>query len=98
MDTIPTPRELRTAARACVALAYLVGLVGAGAGAFLLHDGAIASAVVVWASTFGLGAALTGIALVLRAMVGVLARIAQLWGAQRPDPEAPETRTVWPGA
>ena len=99
MDAIPTPRELRTAARACVLLAYVVGLVGVAAGVFVLREGEIATAVVMWTSTFALGTALMGIALVLRALVAVLARIAQLRGEIPPvrDPDAAEPPPVWPG-
>lgn len=101
MDAIPAPRELRAAARVCVVLAYAVGLVGVGAGVFLLRDGAVATAVVMWTSTFALGAALMGIALVLRALGAVLITISQLRGdspvPRAPDGAEPQTPPIWRG-
>lgn len=78
MDSVPSPRELRTAARSCTVLAYAAGLAGIAAGTLVLRDGSIALAVIVWVMTFGVGACLMGVAVLLRAMVGTTATIAHL--------------------
>lgn len=97
MEPIPSPRELRSAARACTALAYMVGLVGIGAGSLLVRDGAVLNAAVVWTSTFALGAVLVGLALVLRALTAVLAHLLQLRERTAAPPSAVEdSGPVWP--
>ncbi|MEX0868903.1 MAG: hypothetical protein WD011_04445 [Nitriliruptoraceae bacterium] len=78
MRDIPDPEELRTAARACTVLAYAAGLAGIGAGTLVLRDGDLVVAIIVWVITFAVGAALMGVALVLRATTGITARLAQL--------------------
>lgn len=78
MDRIPTASQLQIAARACVLLAYTVGLGGVAAGTWLLREGDLAMAVVLWLVTFAVGACLMGISLLLRAVTGVTARLDQL--------------------
>ncbi len=104
MDRIPSPRELQIAARACVLLAYAVGLGGVAAGTWLLREGDLAMAIVLWLVTFAVGAALMGISLLLRALTGITARLdqvradVQVLAADRarsgPAPGAPE-RDPW---
>lgn len=78
MDRIPTPRELRIAARACVLLAYTTGLGGIAAGTWLLRSGDWAMAIVLWLITFAVGAALMGISLLIRALSGLGAQLTRL--------------------
>lgn len=75
MDSIPSVRELRTAARACVILAYAVGLAGVTAGTLMLREGDIAFAVILWVITFAVGAALMGIAIVVRAIMALTTEV-----------------------
>lgn len=78
MDEAPTPEQLRTAARACIIMAYAVGVTGIAAGAILLRDGAVALAVIGWSLTFAVGACLMGIALLLRSFYSLAATMAWL--------------------
>lgn len=78
MDEIPSPRELRTAARACTFLAYAAGLAGIAAGTFVLRDSELALAIIVWTITFAVGAALMGVAVLVRAMAGVGTQLTRL--------------------
>ncbi len=78
MDHIPSPRELRTAARACVFLAYAAGLAGVAAGTILLRDGELAFAVILWTITFAVGATLMGVSVVVRVLGGMLAQLHRL--------------------
>jgi hypothetical protein len=78
MDRLPTPRELRIAARACVLLAYATGLGGVAAGTWLLRAGDWPMAIVLWLVTFAVGATLMGMSLLIRALSGVTAQLARL--------------------
>lgn len=78
MDRIPSPRELTTAARACVIMAYTGGLAGVAAGTLLLRDGELAFAVIVWTLTFAVGATLMAVSVLIRAFAGVQARLERL--------------------
>lgn len=78
MDRIPAARDLQIAARACVLLAYAVGLGGVAAGTWMLRDGEVALAIVLWLVTFAMGAALMGISLLIRALSGILAQLGRL--------------------
>lgn len=104
MDEPPTPEQLRTAARACIIMAYTVGVTGTAAGAILLRDGAAALAVIGWSLTFAVGACLMGVALLLRSFYSLAATMARLRrdlgehespapGPPEPDP-APSGRTT----
>jgi hypothetical protein len=75
MDHVPAPRELRGAARACMVLAYAAGLAGVAAGTLVLRDGDLAFAVILWTITFAVGAALMGVAVLVRAVAGLSAQI-----------------------
>lgn len=75
MDDVPTPGQLRTAARACSILAYAAGLAGVAAGTLLLREEELAFAIILWVITFAVGAALMGIAVLVRAMAGLSARL-----------------------
>lgn len=77
MDDVPTPNQLRTAARACTILAYAAGLAGVAAGTLVLREGDLAFAIILWVITFAVGAALMGIAVLVRAMAGLSARVDQ---------------------
>jgi hypothetical protein len=77
MDDVPTPTQLRTAARACTILAYAAGLAGVAAGTLVLREGDLAFAIILWVITFAVGAALMGIAVLVRAMAGLSARVEQ---------------------
>lgn len=78
MDRIPTPQQLQIAARACVLMAYALGLGGVAGGTWLLRDGDVAMAIVLWLVTFAVGAALMGTALLIRALGGVGAQLTRL--------------------
>jgi hypothetical protein len=78
MDHIPSPRELRTAGRACTFLAYAAGLAGVAAGTLVLRDGELAFAVILWTITFAVGAALMGVSVLIRAMAGVSTQLTRL--------------------
>ena len=75
MEDVPTPRELRGAARATTILAYAAGLAGVAAGTLLLREGEVALAILLYIVTFAVGAVLMGVALLARAMAGLSARI-----------------------
>jgi quinol-cytochrome oxidoreductase complex cytochrome b subunit len=77
MDEIPTAGQLRTAARACLILAYAAGLAGVAAGTLVLRDGELAFAVILWVITFAIGASLMGVSLLIRALAGLTARVEQ---------------------
>ncbi|MTV26261.1 hypothetical protein FTX61_12690 [Nitriliruptoraceae bacterium ZYF776] len=78
MDELPTAKDLRVAARGATIIAYAAGLAGVAAGTLMLRDGELAMAVLLWVVTFAVGATLMGIALVVRAMSGVTARLQAL--------------------
>lgn len=59
-------------------LAYITGLGGIAGGTFLLRDGEVAMAIVLWLVTFAVGATLMGIALLIRALSGVSLQLARL--------------------
>lgn len=77
MDDIPTAGQLRTAARACLILAYAAGLAGVAAGTLVLRDGDLAFAIILWVITFAVGASLMGVSLLIRALAGLTARVDQ---------------------
>jgi hypothetical protein len=78
MDHVPTPKELRSAARACTVLAYAAGLAGVAAGTLVLRDGDLAFAIILWTITFAVGAALMGVAVVVRAVAGLIGQVDRL--------------------
>ncbi len=78
MDEVPSPKELRGAARACTILAYAAGLAGVTAGTLVLRDGDLVFAIILWVITFAVGAALMGVAVLVRAMAGVATQITRL--------------------
>jgi hypothetical protein len=78
MDHVPSPKELRTAARACVLLAYAAGLAGVAAGTLMLRDGDLPFAIILWIITFAVGAALMGVAVVIRAVAGIATQVTRL--------------------
>lgn len=77
MDDIPTATQLRTAARACLILAYAAGLAGVAAGTLVLRDGDLPFAIILWVVTFAVGASLMGVSLLIRALAGLTARVEQ---------------------
>lgn len=68
MDHIPTVKEMRTAARACLFLAYASGLAGVAAGTLVLREGDLVFAIIVWVITFAVGASLMGVSVLVRAL------------------------------
>jgi len=102
VDEIPSAKELRGAARACTILAYAAGLAGIAAGTLVLREGELAFAVILWVITFAVGAALMGVAILVRAVAGLTARLDQVRsdvgvlvsGRARTEPDAPE-RDPW---
>lgn len=78
MDEVPTPNELRAAARAATIVAYGTGLAGIAVGTLLLRDDELALAVLIWVVTFAVGTCLIGVATLVRASAGVTARLAKL--------------------
>ena len=78
MDHVPTPKELRSAARACTLLAYAAGLAGVAAGTLMLRDGDLPFALILWIITFAVGAALMGVAVVVRAVAGLAIQVTRL--------------------
>lgn len=78
VDHLPSPRELRGAARACVFLAYAAGLAGVAAGTIVLRDGEMAFAIILWTITFAVGAALMGVSVLVRAVAGLTAQITRM--------------------
>lgn len=77
-DDVPTPRELRVAARGATILAYAVGLAGVAVGTLALRDDELATAVLLYVVTFAVGACLIGVATLVRAVAGLTARIAKI--------------------
>lgn len=77
MDDVPTPGQLRTAARACTILAYAAGLAGIAAGTLMLREDDLAFAIILWVITFAVGASLMGISVLVRALAGLSARLEQ---------------------
>jgi hypothetical protein len=75
MNDVPSPDQLRGAARACTVLSYAAGLAGIAAGTLLLREGDIAFAVILWVITFAVGAALMGVSVLVKAMAGLSARV-----------------------
>jgi hypothetical protein len=75
MDDVPSPDQLRGAARACTVLSYASGLAGIAAGTLLLREGDIPFAIILWVITFAVGAALMGVAVLVKAMAGLSARV-----------------------
>ncbi|WP_052668350.1 hypothetical protein [Nitriliruptor alkaliphilus] len=78
MDEVPTPNELRTAARGATIIAYGTGLAGIAVGTLLLRDDELALAVLIWVVTFAVGTCLVGVATLIRAQAGISARLAKL--------------------
>lgn len=78
MDHIPSPKELRSAARACTFLSYAAGLAGVAAGALVLRDGELAFAIILWTITFAVGAALMGVSVLVRAFAGLSTQITRM--------------------
>ncbi len=78
MDEVPSPKDLRSAARACTVLAYAAGLAGVAAGTLLLRDGDLPFAIILWIITFAVGAALMGVAVVVRAMAGLAVQVTRM--------------------
>jgi hypothetical protein len=78
MDHVPSPKELRGAARACTVLAYAAGLAGVAAGTLLLRGGDLPFAIILWVITFAVGAALMGVAVVVRAVAGLSTQITRM--------------------
>jgi choline-glycine betaine transporter len=78
MDHIPSPRELRGAARACTFLAYTAGLAGVAAGTLMLREGNLTFAVILWTTTFAVGAALMGVSVLVRAVSGLSTQITRM--------------------
>lgn len=102
-DHVPSPRELRTAARACVLLAYAAGLAGVAAGTLVLRDGDLVSAIIAWVMTFAVGTTLMGVAVLVRAVAGLTAQAARLSSEvavlvadrDRSSPTPPPARDPW---
>lgn len=78
MDEVPTPKDLRSAARACTLLAYAAGLAGVAAGTLMLREGDLPFAIILWIITFAVGAALMGVAVVVRAMAGLVVQVTRM--------------------
>lgn len=78
MDRVPGPKELRGAAAVATSLAYVVGVAGVVAGGLVLRDENTTVAIVIWLLTFAAGGALMIAAMVVRAIAGLLARIAAM--------------------
>jgi hypothetical protein len=78
MDHVPSPKELRGAARACTFLAYAAGLAGVAAGTLVLRDGELAFAIILWTITFAVGASLMGVAVVIRAVAGLCTQVTRM--------------------
>jgi hypothetical protein len=78
MDDSPTPQELRVAARGATIMAYAVGLAGVAVGTLALRDDDLATAVLLYVVTFGVGACLIGVATLVRAVQGLAARFDRL--------------------
>ena len=96
MDDIPGPKDLRGAARACTVLAYAAGLAGVTGGTLMLRDGDLGFALILWTVTFAVGAALMGVAVLIRAMAGVSTQLTRLESDVRVL-VSDRARTVTPG-
>jgi hypothetical protein len=96
MDRIPTPQQLQVAARACVLMTYALGLGGIAGGTWLLRDGEVAMAIVLWLVTFAVGTVLMATSLLIRSLGGISARLARLEGDVRGQAED-RSRDAWPG-
>lgn len=83
MDHIPSPKELRSAARACTFLAYAAGLAGVAGGTLMLREDELAMALVLYTVTFAVGAALMGVAVLVRAVAGLSAQLTRVEGDVR---------------
>lgn len=83
MDHIPSPKELRTAARACTFLAYAAGLAGVAGGTLMLREDDLAMALILYTVTFAVGAALMGVAVLVRAVAGMMAQLHRIDGDVR---------------
>lgn len=68
MDHLPSIKEMRTAARACLFLSYAAGLAGITAGTLVLREGDLVFAIIIWVITFAVGASLMGVSVLIRAM------------------------------
>jgi hypothetical protein len=98
MDHIPSVKEMRTAARACLFLAYAAGLAGVAAGTLVLREGDLAFAIIIWVITFAVGASLMGVSVLIRAMSAIRAEVERMNAdvrvlvadrRQPPQPSAP---------
>jgi hypothetical protein len=78
MDHIPSVKEMRTAARACLFLAYASGLAGVAAGTLVLRDGDLAFAIILWVITFAVGASLMGVSVLIRAMSAIRTEVERM--------------------
>ena len=78
MDDVPSPKELRGAARACIVLAYAAGLAGVTGGTLMLRDGELGFAIILWTVTFAVGAALMGVAVLVRAVAGLSVQVTRM--------------------
>jgi hypothetical protein len=78
VDDVPTPKELRAAARAATIVAYGTGLAGVGVGTWMLRQDDLVMAALVWLITFAVGTCLIGVATLTRASAGVTARLVKL--------------------
>jgi FtsH-binding integral membrane protein len=78
VDEVPTPSELRIAARAATIVAYGTGLAGIGLGTWLQRQDDLVMAILVWVITFAVGACLISVATLVRASAGTAARLAKL--------------------
>ena len=78
MDHLPSPKELRGAARACTVLAYAAGLAGVTGGTLMLRDGDLGFALILWTVTFAVGAALMGVAVLVRAVAGLSIQLTRM--------------------
>ncbi len=83
MDRVPGPKELRGAAAVAASLAYIVGLAGIVAGGLVLRDGDSVGAVILWVLTFAAGAAMMVLAMLIRGVAAILARLTQVEGDVR---------------
>ena len=78
MEHVPSPKELRGAARACTVLAYAAGLAGVTGGTLMLRDGELAFAIILWTVTFAVGAALMGVAVLVRTIAGMSVQLTRM--------------------
>ncbi len=78
MEDLPSPKELRGAARACTVLAYAAGLAGVAAGTLVLRENDLAFAIILWTITFAVGAVLMGVAVLVRAMAALSTQVTRM--------------------